>query len=373
MILGVQSNGFTRGNREHWQNPFSSKFVVLSLELCMARPILVKTNKSRGSRKACIQRFERAVDGSSPDEEEDEHSVYVVSKVSAFRHGSGTIPTLCPASGNCWVHKFGSIYNELLTPEGDLIRSSYFGFLVNHMASAGNGEILMSDYYEMNVKMLTKSGEIIDVADTRPLHPFGLCITLDDNFLVCLVDGDDCILSENSVRTLARINRQGETIQAIRGSTSRDGRLFTKPYRVCENRNLDILVVDWTSDRTSRLLVLSETGQLKLICKGRPRKFGEMPFNPSDVCCNSESYVLVSDLSGHTVQLLSPDYQFVQNIIAAKDGIEYPLALAMTHDVIWLGSGNGKVTVLRLTKKKRPEANGHLDVESKKSRLCIIC
>lgn len=98
-----------------------------------------------------------------------------------------------------------------------------------------------------------------------------------------------------------------------------------------------------------------------------------MLFNPSDVCCNSESYVIVSDLTGHAVQLLSPEYQFVQNILASKDGIEYPLTLALNHDDLWVGSGNGKVTVLRLSKKTRPDANGHVVVESSKSRLCVIC
>lgn len=338
----------------------------------MARPILIKTNKNRGNRKTRASRFERAGDGTSNEAgEEEENNVYEVSKLYSFRHGSGTIPTLCPSSGNCWIHKFGSNNNELMTPDGDLIRSSYFGFLVNHMAPVGSGEILMSDYYDMKVKMLTKSGEIIDIADTKPLHPFGLCSTMDDNFIVCLVDGDDCVISANSVRGLAKINRDGQTIQEIKNSN--DSRLFTKPYRVSENRNSDILVVDWTSDRTSRLIVLDKTGKLKCVCRGRPRKFGEMLFNPSDVCCNSESYVIVSDLTGHAVQLLSPEYHFIQNILASKDGIEYPLALALNHDDLWVGSGNGKVTVLRLSKRKRPDANGHVMVESSKSRLCVIC
>lgn len=337
----------------------------------MARPILIKTNKNRGKRKQKASRFGRVGDEASIEEDEEENNVYVVSKLSSFRHGSGTIPTLCPSSGNCWVHKFGSKNNELMTPEGDLIRSSYFGFLVNHLASAGGGEILMSDYYGMKVKMLTKSGEIIDIAETEPLHPFGLCATVDDNFIVCLVDTDDCVISTDSVRGLARINRDGQKLQEIKNSS--ETRLFTKPYRVSENRNSDILVVDWTSERTSRLVVLDKTGKLKCVCRGRPRRFGEMLFNPSDVCCNSESYVIVSDLTGHAVQLLSPEYQFVQNILASKDGIEYPLTLALNHDDLWVGSGNGKVTVLRLSKKTRPDANGHVVVESSKSRLCVIC
>ncbi|XP_062607595.1 uncharacterized protein LOC134269423 [Saccostrea cucullata] len=338
----------------------------------MARPILIKSSKNKGTRKKKSQRFDRSNDAASIDEEEDENNAYVVTKLSSFRHGSGTIPTLCPLSEDCWIHKFGSKYNELMTEDGEEIRSSYFGFLVNHMTSVGNGEMLMSDYYNMKLKMLTKSGEIIDIAETEPLHPFGVCATVDGDFIVCLVDNDDCVMSEKSQRVIARINRDGERMQTIKSPISKEDRLFTKPYRVSENRNLDILIVDWTSDRTSRLVVLTKTGQLKCVCKGKPRRFGEMPFNPSDVCCNSESFVLVSDLSSHTVQLLNPEYKFVQNILAPKDGIEYPLALALSHDNVWVGSGNGKVTLLKLTKKKQPEMNGHLDVETKKSKLCII-
>jgi hypothetical protein len=337
----------------------------------MARPILVKVNKSKDKKKRAGQRFERQNDVSSIDEDEDINNEYVVKKLSSFRHGSGTIPTLCPSSEDCWIHKYGSKYNELMTSDGYVIRSSNFGFLVNHMTPAGNGEVLMSDYYNMRLNMLTKSGEIIDIVETNPLHPFGICVTVDDDFIVCLVDSDDCVLSEKSVRILQKFNRDGEKIQEI--TNSKESRIFTKPYRVSENRNLDILVIDWTSDRTSRLVVLNKSGQLKCICRGRSKRFGEMPFTPSDVCCNSESFVIVSDLTGHSVQLLSPDYQFVQNILAPKDGVEYPLALALTHDNLWVGSGNGRVSVLQLTKKNHLEANGHIAVESGKCKFCIIC
>lgn len=77
--------------------------------------------------------------------------------------------------------------------------------------------------------------------------------------------------------------------------------LFIKLYRVSENRNLDIFVVDWILERMSWFVVLDKIGKLKCVCRGRLRRFGEMLFNLSDVCCNFEFYVIVSDFIGYVV------------------------------------------------------------------------
>lgn len=67
----------------------------------------------------------------------------------------------------------------------------------------------MFDYYGMKVKMLIKLGEIIDIVEIEFFYLFGFCVIVDDNFIVCLVDIDDCVILRDSVRGFVRINCDG--------------------------------------------------------------------------------------------------------------------------------------------------------------------
>lgn len=67
----------------------------------------------------------------------------------------------------------------------------------------------MFDYYGMKVKMLIKLGEIIDIVEIEFFYLFGFCVMVDDNFIVCLVDIDDCVILIDSVRGFVRINCDG--------------------------------------------------------------------------------------------------------------------------------------------------------------------
>lgn len=67
----------------------------------------------------------------------------------------------------------------------------------------------MFDYYGMKVKMLIKLGEIIDIVEIEFFYLFGFCVIVDDNFIVCLVDIDDCVILIDSVRGFVRINCDG--------------------------------------------------------------------------------------------------------------------------------------------------------------------
>lgn len=67
----------------------------------------------------------------------------------------------------------------------------------------------MFDYYGMKVKMLIKLGEIIDIVEIEFFYLFGFCVIVDDNFIVCLVDIDDCVILIDSVRGFVKINCDG--------------------------------------------------------------------------------------------------------------------------------------------------------------------
>lgn len=67
----------------------------------------------------------------------------------------------------------------------------------------------MFDYYGMKVKMLIKLGEIIDIVEIEFFYLFGFFVIVDDNFIVCLVDIDDCVILIDSVRGFVRINCDG--------------------------------------------------------------------------------------------------------------------------------------------------------------------
>ena len=84
--------------------------------------------------------------------------------------------------------------------------------------------------------------------------------------------------------------REYEFLENSTGQT----RLFTDPWRVTQNGNTDICVINGTSDTSSELLIISVSGSFKSVYHGEDNK---ETFKATDVVCDINFNIIVSQLN----------------------------------------------------------------------------
>uniref|UniRef100_A0A8W8J1B8 Uncharacterized protein n=1 Tax=Magallana gigas TaxID=29159 RepID=A0A8W8J1B8_MAGGI len=124
-------------------------------------------------------------------------------------------------------------------------------------------------------------------------------------------------------------------------------RLFTVPWRVKQSTNTDICVVNWTSESTGELMILSFTGSLKLVYRGQKL---EKKFKPTDVVFDSHCNIIVSDTFNSKIHLLSPDGEFMKYVVT-ENGITYPVSMSFYKPTLWIGTYDGLVKLFQFNDK----------------------
>jgi hypothetical protein len=121
-------------------------------------------------------------------------------------------------------------------------------------------------------------------------------------------------------------------------------KLFTVAVRVQQNGNSDICVVNWTSNTTGNLMILSSSGRVRYVYHGQNLK---EKFFPWDVACDSRCNIIATDIANHRVHLLSPDGEFLKFLLTV-DNVLSPSALSVYGSTLWVGCGNGTVKLFQL-------------------------
>ena len=93
--------------------------------------------------------------------------------------------------------------------------------------------------------------------DTYPLEPLGICTTKNGDLLVTLTEAksDNYQINSDRRRLVRHVTLAGNVIREYEYKEDGQTRLFTAPYRVIQNSNIDICVINWTSDSTSEFVI----------------------------------------------------------------------------------------------------------------------
>ncbi|CAC5419058.1 unnamed protein product [Mytilus coruscus] len=178
---------------------------------------------------------------------------------------------------------------------------------VYDMSLTANNDVLLSLYDSTDVNLLTtKSGEIKPFLSVSPLLTRGIHVTKHNEIILSVREtGDPYNLTDNSCRKVIIFGMDGKQKQSYEYDKHKQ-RLFTVPIRITSNVNNAILIIDKTSRKEPRVVVLDREGQVKWTYQGHPQvNSGDKLFIPTDIVTTSVGHVIVSDVHNHALHVLS--------------------------------------------------------------------
>ncbi|XP_078310572.1 uncharacterized protein LOC144618444 [Crassostrea virginica] len=223
-------------------------------------------------------------------------------------------------------------------------KEKQFSVDVNDVCVTDNNEVYVTDLKNKSISRLSPSGSVSAVFSTDPLLPMGICQTKDGGLLVTLNYKKSNPYQPNSdCRHLVRhVTVTGDVIHEYEYQEDSQTRLFTLPFRVTQNSNTDICVINMKSETCSELVILSFSGSLKSVYPEQNIK--DNFFLLSDVVCDSYSHIIVSEAFNSSVHLLSPDGEFMRYLLT-ENQVKYPSAMSLKNSTLWIGDNQGHVKV----------------------------
>lgn len=214
---------------------------------------------------------------------------------------------------------------------------------VNGVCVAVNGDVYFTNEKNKSIDRLRTTGSVSTAFSTGPLIPEGICHSTEGGLLVTLRDSerDRYQLGSQNRRLVRHATLNGDVIHEYEYNADGRTRLFTVPYKVRQNFNTDIYVVNWTSGDTSELVILTFSGTLKSVYRGQdPTKICLL----SDVVCDSHCNLLISDVTYSSIHLLSPDGEFMKFLLTEKE-VQHPMSMALYKSTLWVGDIDGRLSV----------------------------
>ncbi|KAJ8303796.1 hypothetical protein KUTeg_018719 [Tegillarca granosa] len=253
---------------------------------------------------------------------------YLQSSTNKFTYKSEPVQSICPLTDNTAFIRYGGLpYIDRVTVDGKLQQTIKLDFKVIDFILTCQGDVMATPAdSDPKIYRLTKEGVITDTISTGKLLPHGLCETKDGHVLVSLVDGLSYNINKSSRRIVSKITLKGKFLQTYEYNNG--SRIFTVPCGVSENINGDMCIVNRTSVTTGHLIILDNSGQLKLTYNGQQL---DKEFLPIYVKCDTVGNVLVNDYYNQKVHMLNSQYQFVRFVITENMLSDRPSSLAVDN------------------------------------------
>ena len=239
-----------------------------------------------------------------------------------------------------WVNDYSKqVIRQINIDNDNITTTKQISCEILDMTLTSNNDILLSVDNSSDIKLLTKSGEIKPFFSvSSPLLPQGIHVTSDNNIIVGVREpGDDFTPTDKSTRALLIFGMDGKQQHTYQYDSNKH-RLFTRPQRITTNNNKDIVVVDWTSGVTGRVVVVGREGGLRWTYTGHSKINVTTQFNPTDVVTTTAGHIIVCDYRSHALHVLSEQGDILTCKVMEDTGIKYPLSLDIDmRGQLWVG------------------------------------
>ncbi|XP_062599036.1 uncharacterized protein LOC134260499 [Saccostrea cucullata] len=267
-----------------------------------------------------------------------------LTETSSFNYGEKAVVLLrALCEDQCYIKQFESPYIEQVNNEGEKKHKYYTP--TNDMCVTDTDDVYFADFSNNSISYLSPAGYVSTIISTDPLKPIGICQSVDGGLLVILgkKESDPYKLNSHSRRLVRHITVTGDVIHEYEYQEDGHTRLFTLPYRVTQNSNSDICVVNRTNPNEGELVIVSISGHMKTVYRGQ--NLAEA-FRPGNVVCDSFCNILVTDMNNIQIHLLSPDGEFLKFLLN-KDEVHHPTRLSINMSSLWVGYREGVVKVFK--------------------------
>ncbi|KAJ8298524.1 hypothetical protein KUTeg_025055 [Tegillarca granosa] len=191
-----------------------------------------------------------------------------------------------------------------------------------------SGDVIFTEWKGHTIRKYSSDKVTIVANNLSPYQTQGLCVTSEQDILVCLYN------EKND--KVVRMSLNGQIKQTIQYN-KQNKPLFSDPKLVTENINGDICVVD--DYRT--VVVVNKDGQFSL----KYPESGKSTHTIGDcsgIACDKLGYILISDYVNSQVHQIDSDGKFVQFVLTEQHGIEKPLGLSIDNKgQLWVCYKNG--------------------------------
>ncbi|XP_062606929.1 uncharacterized protein LOC134268701 [Saccostrea cucullata] len=269
-----------------------------------------------------------------------------LTETNSFKYGDKVIVVLSAlCEDQCYIGDTESHYIAQVNKDGE--KKDECNIVPSDMCVADTGDVYFTDVSYSSINCLSPSGSVSTVVSLYPLVPVGICQSVDDGLLVTLRDivSDHYKLDSHSRRQVRHITVTGDVIREYEYKEDGHTRMFTNPNRVKQNSNSDICVVNFTSNTSGELVIISPSGRMKSIYRGQ-NLTGD--FNPGDAVCDTLCNILVTDFNNNHIHLLSPDGEFLKFLITENE-MNGPVRLSLYKSTLWVGYYDGLVKVFQYT------------------------
>eukprot|EP00105_Crassostrea_gigas_P006072 XP_011419872.2 PREDICTED: uncharacterized protein LOC105322715 [Crassostrea gigas] len=159
-----------------------------------------------------------------------------------------------------------------------------------------------------------------------------------------------------SAGKVSRYNRSGQQTHTIQHDNT-GLELYSEPHYITENNNGDVVVSDYVGLYMSGAVVVTERGgRHRFSYTGHPS--GSV-LQPSGICTDILSHILVCDSRTFTIHMLNKDGQFLSRLLT-DIGIPRSLSYDVTNHHLWVGSWDNTLCVYRfITRQGALTENGH--------------
>uniref|UniRef100_A0A8W8IYZ2 B box-type domain-containing protein n=1 Tax=Magallana gigas TaxID=29159 RepID=A0A8W8IYZ2_MAGGI len=273
---------------------------------------------------------------------------FIVIETGSFQYGEKSIIFIEAINEDtCFLRGLNLDHIELVNRKNE--KGTKISISVSDVCVTDNGDVYATDYNNCIIVSLPPLGSVTTVFSAAPLVPLGICQSTEGGLLVSLRDTESerYQLDSSSRRLVRHVTLNGDVICEYEFQEDGQTRLFTVPWRVKQSTNTDICVVNWTSESTGELMILSFTGSLKLVYRGQKL---EKKFKPTDVVFDSHCNIIVSDTFNSKIHLLSPDGEFMKYVVT-ENGITYPVSMSFYKPTLWIGTYDGLVKLFQFNDK----------------------
>ncbi|XP_061192325.1 uncharacterized protein LOC133200558 [Saccostrea echinata] len=210
---------------------------------------------------------------------------------------------------------------ELLEEISTLCQNEPFDLTVNK-----DGHLVYSDYDDGSVNIV-KNGKTERLLKLLEWRPQALCCTSANELLVTMR------MEDRSQSKIVRYSCYSEckVMQEIQYNESRTP-LYSNPAFIEENKNLDIIVSDWS---TRAIVVVTKMGKFHFSYTGNLQANRYRTFNPYGVATDNSCHILIADFDNNVVHIIDKSGHFLLYLDSCH--LYYPWDLSVdSNDILYV-------------------------------------